>query len=207
MSEYFSEPKSFRRKLKVELDLSNHEAKLKNVPTNLSNLKSKADKLDVDKLVRVPVDLSKLSDAMKNEVFKKDVYNAKKKSIEDKILDITNLVTNTTLNAEIIEVKNEIPSTTNLATTAVLTAVENKIANVSNLVKKTHYNTKISEIEDKITDHDHSNIYITTQKFNKLTSENFAATIAQANLASKHDIDNFLKKADFDDKLKNLNKN
>ena len=34
--------------------------KLKNVPTNLSNLKSKADKLDVYKLVPVPVDLSKL---------------------------------------------------------------------------------------------------------------------------------------------------
>ena len=31
---------------------------MKNVPTNLSNLKSKVDKLDVDKLVPAPVDLS-----------------------------------------------------------------------------------------------------------------------------------------------------
>ena len=38
--------------------------KLKNVPTNLSNLKSKVDKLDVDYLVPIPADLSKLSDVV-----------------------------------------------------------------------------------------------------------------------------------------------
>ena len=51
--------------------------KLKNVPSHLSNLKNKVDKLDVDKLEPIPVDLSKLSDAVKNDVIKKDVYNAK----------------------------------------------------------------------------------------------------------------------------------
>ena len=51
--------------------------KLKNVSNNLSNLKSKVDKLDVDKLVSVPVYLNKLSDLVKNDVLKKDVYNAK----------------------------------------------------------------------------------------------------------------------------------
>ena len=66
---------------------------------NLSNLKSKADKSDVDKLVPVSIDLSKLNDVVKNYVFKKDVYNAKIKNIEDQISDITNLATNTTLNA------------------------------------------------------------------------------------------------------------
>ena len=50
--------------------------KLKNVPSNLRNLKSKVDNLDVDKLVPVPVNLSKLSDVVKNDVVKKDVYNA-----------------------------------------------------------------------------------------------------------------------------------
>ena len=59
--------------------------KLKNLPTNLNNLKSKVDKLDVDKLLPVPVDISKLSDAVKNDVVKKDVYNAKIENIEDKI--------------------------------------------------------------------------------------------------------------------------
>ena len=71
-------------------------------------------------LVPVPVDLSKLSDAVKTDVVKKDAYNAKIKNIEDKIPDITNLPTDTTLNAKINDVKNEIPSITNLATTAAL---------------------------------------------------------------------------------------
>ena len=45
--------------------------KLEKVPTVLNSLKSKADKLDVDKLVPVLVDLSKLSDVVKNDVVKK----------------------------------------------------------------------------------------------------------------------------------------
>ena len=53
--------------------------KLKNVPSDLYNLKSKVDKLDSDKLVHVPVDLSNLSNVTKNDVVKKDVYNAKMK--------------------------------------------------------------------------------------------------------------------------------
>ena len=44
------------------------------VKTNLANLKTEVDKLDIDKLVPVPVDLSKLSDVVKNDVVKKDVY-------------------------------------------------------------------------------------------------------------------------------------
>ena len=70
-------------------------------------------------------------------MLKKDVYNNKIKNIEDKIPDITNLATNTTLNVKIIEVKKELPSITNLATTIALNAVENNIPSVSNLVKKT----------------------------------------------------------------------
>ena len=106
---------------------------MKNVPTNFKNLKIKVDKLDVDKLVPALVDLSKLCDVVKNDVIKKD---AKIKNIEDKIPDITNLATTTTLNAKINEVKIKILNITDLATTADLTAVENKIRNVSNLVKK-----------------------------------------------------------------------
>ena len=103
---------------------------MKNAPTNLSDLKSKIDKLGVDKLVPVPVDLSILSDAVKNDVVKKSVYNAKIKNIEDKIPDITNLATTASLNAKINEIKGEIPSITNLATTAALTALENKIPTI-----------------------------------------------------------------------------
>ena len=39
--------------------------------TNLANLKSEADKLDIDKLVPVPVDLNKLSDVVTNDAVKK----------------------------------------------------------------------------------------------------------------------------------------
>ena len=37
--------------------------------TNLATLKTEFDKLDIDKLVPIPVDLSKLSDFVKNDVF------------------------------------------------------------------------------------------------------------------------------------------
>ena len=107
--------------------------KLKNAPTNLRNLKSKAHTLDVDRILPAPVDLKKLSDVVKNDVVKKDVYTAKMKNIKDKITDFTILATKTTLNAKINEVKGEIPSITDLAITA-LNNVENKIPSVRNLV-------------------------------------------------------------------------
>ena len=51
--------------------------KLKNVTSNLNNCKSKVDKLDVVILVPVLFYLSKLSDVVKNDVVKKGVYNTK----------------------------------------------------------------------------------------------------------------------------------
>ena len=68
---------------------------MKNIPGNLENLKRKIDKLGVEKLVTVPVDLRKL----KNDIVKKNVYNTKIKDIEDKKTDITNLANDTTVNA------------------------------------------------------------------------------------------------------------
>ena len=44
---------------------------------------SKVDKLDVDKFVPVPVDWNKPNNAVKNDVVKKDLYNAKIKYVED----------------------------------------------------------------------------------------------------------------------------
>ena len=63
-------------------------------------------------------------------------------------------------------------------------------------MKKTDYNTKISDIENKITDHNHDK-YITTSEFNKLTTGNFNARLAQTNLITK---------TDFDTRLQSLNK-
>ena len=74
---------SFGRNINVKVHLSNYAAKtdLKNVMhvdtpsfalnTYLAGLKTKVDKLDIDKLVPVPVELSKLSDTVKNYVVKK----------------------------------------------------------------------------------------------------------------------------------------
>ena len=106
--------------------------KLKNIPSNLSNSKSKLEKWDVDKLVLFPVDLSKLSDVVENDVDKKDACNVKIKNIDDKIPDIINLATNTTLNTKINKVKNKIHSITNF--TAVVTTVTTSLNAKTNLV-------------------------------------------------------------------------
>ena len=85
MSKYFPQLlRSFRRNINVKVALSNYVTKtdLKNVThvvdtssfvlkINLANLKTELDKLDVDKLVPAPTDLSKLSNLVKNDVVKK----------------------------------------------------------------------------------------------------------------------------------------
>ena len=43
--------------------------------TNWASLKTEVDKLDIDKLEPVPVDLNKQSNAVKNDVIEKAVYN------------------------------------------------------------------------------------------------------------------------------------
>ena len=83
MSQSFPKPfRSFEGNINVKVDLSNDATKidLKNVThvdtssfaliTNLASLKTEVDKLDINKLVSVPVDLRKLSDAVKNNVVK-----------------------------------------------------------------------------------------------------------------------------------------
>ena len=72
-----------KKNINVKVDLSNYATKsdITNIwhvdtsssalKTNLASLKTEFDKLDIDKLVPVPVDLSKLSDVVKNDVVKK----------------------------------------------------------------------------------------------------------------------------------------
>ena len=87
MSQYFPKPyEPFGWDINVKVDLSNYATKtdIKNIShvdtssfalkTNLASLKTEVDKLDIDKLVSVPVDLSKLSDVVKMMFFKKTVY-------------------------------------------------------------------------------------------------------------------------------------
>ena len=84
--------KSNLANLKTEVDRLDID-KLKSLPSNFSKLKTKVDKLDIVKLVPVPIDLSKLSDIVKNQVVKKTEYYTKIKSIENKIPNISNLAT------------------------------------------------------------------------------------------------------------------
>ena len=88
MSQYF--PKSyepFGGDINVKVDLSNYATKtdLKNIShidvssyalkPNLVSLKTEVDKLDIDKLTTVPIDLAKLSNAIKNDAVKKTEYD------------------------------------------------------------------------------------------------------------------------------------
>ena len=120
----------------------------------------------------------------------------KKNDADKKIPDTKNLVRKTDLNAKFTEIEGTIPSTTNLATNSALTVVKNNIPDFRSLVTRTDYNKKIPDIEKKITDQDHDE-YIITSEFNKLTTENFKARLAQATL---------IRKTDFDAKLNSLNK-
>ena len=63
-----------------------------------------------------------------------------------------------------------------------------------------------SEIGKEILGHDHNNEYNTTREFNNLMVDNFDARLKQAKLAAKADIADFVKKTDFNDKLKIFNK-
>ena len=84
MSQYFPKPyEPFGGDINVKVDLSNYATKtdIKNIAhidtssfalkTNLASLKTQVDKLDLDKLVPAPLDLSKLGDVVKNDVVKK----------------------------------------------------------------------------------------------------------------------------------------
>ena len=88
MSQYFPKPyEPFGGDINVKVDLSNYATKadIKNIShvdtssfalkTNLANLKTEVDRLDIDKLVPVPTDLSKLCDVVKTDVVKKTDYN------------------------------------------------------------------------------------------------------------------------------------
>ena len=166
----------------------------------------------------MPNDLAKLSNVVKNDVVKKTEYDklvakvnkidttgfvlktrydTDKSDLEKKISDTSDLAKKKTdLNAKITEIENKIPSTTGLATNSALTAAENKIPDVSSLMENTDYDTKISDIEKKVADHNHEK-YITTQKCNKLATENVNARLAQANSITK---------TDFNGKLQSLSK-
>ena len=144
MSQYFPESfRSFGGNINVKVDLSNYATKtdLKNVThvdtssfalkTNLANLKTEVDKLDIDKLVPVPVDLSKIN-VVKNDVVKKTVYDKLVAKVYN--IDTSDFVLKTTDNTDKAELEKKIPDVSNLVKKTKLTELENKIPDVSNKI-------------------------------------------------------------------------
>ena len=241
MSQYFPTPLSDYKNIKLKIDLTNYAAKKDinyithldtsnfTLKTNLGNLKTKVDKLDIDKLVPVSNDLNKLSNVVKNDVVKKTVYdklvtkvnnidtsvfvlktnfNTKFTGLENKIPNISDLVKKT-------GIKNKIPDISGLATEIALTTVENIIPSISNLASK----TALSTVENKIpsfsglvkkTDYN-TKITDIENKVNNHNHDNYvptsefntlAADVFNARLAQA----NLITQTDFDVMLSSLNR-
>ena len=83
------------------------------------------DKIDVDKLKTVPLDLKKLSNVVNNEIVRKSLYNK-----------LVAKVNNTDASEYALKTKYDMD--------------KSDFEDTSGLVKKTDYNAKITEIEGKI---------------------------------------------------------
>ena len=154
MSKYFLKPKSVVANMKDQLDLSNYED-LKNVAgvdplkfatnVDLANLKSDVDELDVDKLKNIPSDLNSL----KTQVDKLDIGKLETTPVDlSKLSDVR---------------KKEVVKKLHMMNYDELVKNIIRTTDTSNLLKKTDCNTKNSEIGEKITVHDNSDTYITSQ--------------------------------------------
>ena len=141
MSQYFPKPyEPFGGDINVKVDLSNYATKadMKNIShvdtssfalkTNLASLKTEVDKLDIDKLVPVPVDLTKLSDVVKNDVIKKTIYDKLVAKVNS--IDTSGFVLKTKYDTDKSELQNKIPDT-------------------RGLIKKINYNTKMDKTDGK----------------------------------------------------------
>ena len=154
MGQYFPKPfnSHFGDSIQVKIDLSNYATKadIKNIShvdtssfalkTNLSNLETEVDRLAIDKLVPILVDLSKLSNVVKNDVVKKAVYNKLVAKVDN--IDTSDFVLKTKYNTDKTELENEIPDSSGLVKktncNTKITELENKIPHISNLATKTH---------------------------------------------------------------------
>ena len=138
MTQYYPPYRSSPNNIKVELDLANYATKtdLNNVTdvdvsifgskTTLAALKTEADKIDADKLETTPADLTKLTNAIKNDVVKKTDYNAKA-TIEAQIAGLT---------------KNTVD---NLADITKLKAID-----TNSFVTRTKFSADTNALDDKI---------------------------------------------------------
>ena len=133
-------------RLKLDIDKLGID-KSEKVPSGLNSLKSKVYKLDIDKLEATPVNLSKPSNAVKNDIVKK----TKEVELVKKLIgiDTSRLVKKTDYDAKINEIKVKILSIIGLAITAALNDAKNKISSIIDLVKLPDYDAKIKDLENK----------------------------------------------------------
>ena len=135
MSQYFPKPyEPFGGDINVKVDLSNYATKtdLKNIShtdvssyalkSNLASLKTEVDKLDIDKLRSVPIDLAKLSNVIKNDVVKKTEYDKLVNKVNG--IDNTNFVSRTKYEKDGLDFEDKIDK------------IDKNIPNVSDFVKK-----------------------------------------------------------------------
>ena len=78
--------------------------------TNLVNLKTEVNKLDIDKLAPVPAELSKLSDVVKNDVVKKDEYDKLVAKVNN--INTNDFVLKTNYQRDKTELEKKIPDVT-----------------------------------------------------------------------------------------------
>ena len=125
MSQYFPKPYgSFGGNFKVESDLSSYATKAdsKNVirvdtsklaaKSDLAVLRAEFDNIDVDKLKTVSVDLSKLSNVVKNEIVKKTVYDKLVSKVN--IIDTSGFVLRTKYDTDKLNLEKKILDTSGL---------------------------------------------------------------------------------------------
>ena len=135
MSQYFPKPSEpFGGDINVKVDLSNYATNtdLKNIShidvssnalkSNLASLKTEVDKLDINKLTSVSIDLAKLSNVVKNDVVKKTEYDKLVNKVNS--IDNTNFLSRTKYEKVGSDFEDKIDK------------IEKKILDVSNLVKK-----------------------------------------------------------------------
>ena len=196
MSQYFPEPyEPFGGDINVKVDLSNYATKtdLKDIShidvssyalkSNLAILKTEVDKLDIDKLTSVPIDLAKLSNVVKNDVVKKTEYVKLVNKVNG--IDNTNFVSRTKYEKDrsnfedkLTKIDKKMPDIRNLATKSSITS----------LLPTNTFNSKITEIENKIKTVD-----------NKIPSITNLATKTELTVLENKilDANGFVKKSDY----------
>ena len=166
----------------------------------MAALKTEVDKIDTDKLKTVPDDLAKLSNVVKDDVFKKATYNTLKNKVD--AIDTSSFVTRTKFTIDINDLYDKIDT------------VEKKIPNISGLATKSSVTILVRDLDDR-TDKvkkkipDISGLASKTEFTaveNKIPDISGLATASELTAVENKilDITSLITKTDFDTKLKSV---